>query len=151
MKDERRRFDEVDPETGGTPAKAGNERTLVRHEEELNVTKERYVAGAVRAHKTVETYETSDIVPRDVEQADVERAPAAENDSGRVETLPDGSVSIPIFEEELVVTKRTVVRERVIIRKHTVTEQHRVEAELRRERIAIDADPGVDVTGAEDA
>ena len=138
-----RQLDEVDAPT--VAGRAADDRTLVRHEEELSVTKERYVAGSVRARKSVETELLTDLVPRDVEHADVERAPAAENDSGRVETLPDGSVSIPIFEEELVVTKRTVVRERVIIRKRTVTEQHRVEAELRRERIAIDADPGIEV------
>ena len=31
-------------------------------------------------------------------------------DSGEVETLPDGSISIPVFEEQLVITKRLVVR-----------------------------------------
>ena len=144
MNEETRRRGEVDPETARGRTNAVDERTLVRHEEELNVTKERYVAGAVRAHKTVETYGTSDVVPRDVEHADVERAPAAENDSGRVETLPDGSVSIPIFEEELVVTKRTVVRERVIIRKRTTTEQHRIEAELRKERVEVDSEGEVE-------
>jgi len=145
VNDERR----LDAErAGGRLTDPADDRTLVRHEEELNVTKEWHQAGVVRARKTVETEELSDLVPRDVEHADVERAPAAENDSGRIETLPDGSVSIPIFEEELVVTKRTVVRERVIIRKRTVTEQHRIEAELRRERIAIDADPGVDIDDA---
>ena len=45
-----------------------------------------------------------------------------EADSGEVEVLPDGSVSIPVFQEELVIEKRLVVRERVIVRKHTVTE-----------------------------
>jgi uncharacterized protein (TIGR02271 family) len=47
---------------------------------------------------------------------------------------------VPLFEEELVVTKRTVLRERVIIRKDTVTDWETVEAELRREHIRLDAD-----------
>jgi uncharacterized protein (TIGR02271 family) len=67
----------------------------------------------------------------------VERVPAAEGDSGEVETLPDGSISVPVLEEELVVTKRVVVRERVIVRKRTTTERRRIEAELRKERVDL--------------
>ena len=69
------------------------------------------------------------------------RVAASEGDSGQIETLPDGSVSIPLFEEELVVTKRLVVRERVILRKHVTVAEETVEAELRREQIAIEHDP----------
>ncbi len=61
--------------------------------------------------------------------------------------LPDGSVSIPILEEELVVTKRTVVRERILIRKRTVTEHQRVEAELRRERVELDSEDDAEIEG----
>jgi stress response protein YsnF len=66
-----------------------------------------------------------------------------------VETLPDGSVSIPVFEEQIVVTKRLVVRERVIVRKHTVYEDHVVTADLRRERLEVVADAGVVVHDAD--
>jgi uncharacterized protein (TIGR02271 family) len=52
-------------------------------------------------------------------------------------------LSIPVFEEELVVEKRLVVRERIIVRKHTVTEDHRVQADLRRERVEVEADAEV--------
>jgi len=75
-----------------------------------------------------------------VEHAEFEREAPLEGDSGEVEVLPDGSVSIPVFEEELVIEKRLVVRERVIVRKHTVTEEHLVEADLRRERVEVEAD-----------
>ena len=116
---------------------------VVRHEEEVSVEKESADAGAIHARKLVETGRIEQVVPRDIEEADVERTLPAERDSGKIETLPDGSVSIPIFEEEIVVTKRTVVRERVIIRKRTHTEHHRIEADVRRERLEIDADEGV--------
>lgn len=56
-------------------------------------------------------------------------------DSGEVEHLPDGSISIPIIEEELIVTKRLIVRERIIVRKDTIVETRRIETELRRERV----------------
>ena len=114
------------------------EPALVRHDEELRVGSEAERAGVVRARKHVEAEHVERIVPRAIEHADLERAPADEGDSGEIETLPDGSLSIPLFEEELVVSKRLVVRERVIIRKRTVTEQHRIEAELRKERVEID-------------
>jgi stress response protein YsnF len=66
-------------------------------------------------------------------------------DSGQVEQLPDGSVSIPVLEEQLVCEKRLVVRERIIVRKETVTENRVVEADLRRQHVAVD--PDADVAG----
>jgi uncharacterized protein (TIGR02271 family) len=70
----------------------------------------------------------------------VERLPAGEGDSGEIETLPDGSVSIPVLEEELVVTKRVVVRERIVVRKAVTSRIERVQAELRRERVELEGD-----------
>jgi uncharacterized protein (TIGR02271 family) len=103
--------------------------------------------GRVRARKSVEHERVEQVVARGTEHADLERRPVAAEDSGEVETLPDGSVSIPVFEEQLVVTKRLVVRERVILRKHTVYEDHLVQTELRKERLDIEADPQVALTG----
>ena len=117
--------------------------SVVRHEEEARVETRPVHAGSIRVHKTVETGRYEDVVPRGIEEADVERSGPMENDTGEIITLPDGSVSVPLLEEEIIVTKRTVVRERVIIRKRTVTEEHTVEAAVRRERISIDADEGV--------
>lgn len=111
---------------------------VTRHEEELAVDTRVHEVGSVRARKRVETEGVDDIVPRGTEYADVERAEPSAGDSGEIETLPDGSVSIPLFEEELVVTKRLVVRERIIIRKRTVTEEKRIRADLRKERIEVD-------------
>ena len=85
-----------------------------RREEELEVGKELAPVGAVHVEKGVESERLVHGVPREVEQASIERFTAATEDSGEIETLPDGSVSIPVLEEELVVTKRVVVRERII-------------------------------------
>jgi hypothetical protein len=65
---------------------------------------------------------------------------ANEGDSGEVEVLPDGSVSVPVLEEELVVTKRVVVKERIIVRKQVESETRTVEADLARERVEITED-----------
>lgn len=114
-------------------------------EERLRIGTESYESGRVRAVKRVDTETVSQRVPRSVERADLERSPAAEGDSGQVETLPDGSISIPVFEEQIVVEKRLVVRERVVLRKHTVQEEQTVTAEVRRERIEIETDGDVRV------
>lgn len=109
-------------------------------EGELDLRALRHEVGRIRARKVVAHTHVEQVVPVAVEHAEPERVPAAEDDSGEIETLPDGSVSIPVFEEQLVVEKRLVVRERIIIRKHTVYEDQRVSADLRRELIKIDGD-----------
>ena len=114
--------------------------TIVLHEEEASVSKRWEGVGSVTARRQVERERVSADYPRGREEIVSERVPAAPDDSGKVETLPDGSISIPLFEEELVITRRTVLRERVIIRKEEVTEWERVEAELRREWVQFETD-----------
>ena len=121
---------------------------VTRHEEQAHVGTELTESGRVRVNKHVESYPVSEVVPRNVEHADTsERVAAVEGDSGEVETLEDGSISIPVFEEVLVVTKRLVVRERVIVRKRTVVDEYTLETELRREHVTVEGDvddPGTD-------
>ena len=114
--------------------------TIVRSEEELRTGVERVPAGSVRARTEVDVEHVRQVVDRNVEGADVERAVVADDtgDDGQVWYLPDGSMSIPVLEEELVVTKRLRVRERIVIRKFTTTEEVVVEADLRKERIEIE-------------
>ena len=120
-------------------------RDMTLSEERLRVGTETERTGAVRAVKHVDVENVSARVQRGTEHADLDRVdvPDAEADSGEVETLPDGSLSIPVFEEQLVVTKRLVVRERVVVRKHTVYEEHEVSADLKRERLEVETDGDV--------
>lgn len=101
----------------------------------------------MRFQKHVESADSLAYVPRTSEDAEVEHIAAEPGDSGEVETLEDGSISIPILEEELVVTKRVVVRERLIVRKRVSTTEEPIRAELRRERVAVEADDGAEVVG----
>ena len=131
--------------SGGEPPELGRA-SVIRHEEELEVGAETRAVGAVRVGKRVEVEQFRETIPRAVEDiGDIERTGPNEQDSGEVEVLDDGSVSVPILEEELVISKRTVVRERVIVRKRTETRDERVEAELRKERVEVEADSGVEV------
>jgi uncharacterized protein (TIGR02271 family) len=116
------------------------DRGLTRHEEELQIGRVLAPLGNVHVEKRVETRRVEQDVPRMVEEPTFERLPVEEGDSGQIETLPDGSVSIPVLEEELVVTKRLVVRERIVVRKEVATRNERVEAELRREHVDVDVD-----------
>lgn len=125
---------------------AHDDPTVVLHEERAHVTTESTEAGRVRVAKHVETVPVEQTVSRDVEHADTtHHEPAVEGDTGEVITLPDGSVSIPVFEEVLVVTKKLVVRERVIVRKHTVVDEHVLRTELRREHVSVDSDGDIEV------
>ncbi|MCU1691115.1 MAG: hypothetical protein JWM64_206 [Frankiales bacterium] len=133
-----------------TTALDGDARTqqidLTLAQERLVTGTETEQRGSVRARKEVDVERVEQVVPRGVEHADVERVGVLEGDSGQVETLPDGSLSIPVFEEQIVVEKRLVVRERVVLRKHTVYEEHRVQADLKRERLEVETEGDVRVT-----
>jgi uncharacterized protein (TIGR02271 family) len=111
---------------------------MVRHEERLRVTKGVEEIGTLRIRKDVEPAEVEGEVPRGLEHAQIHRAPAGSEDSGEIETLPDGSISIPVFEEELVISRRLVVRERIVVTKQTVYQPERIREEVRRERVEVE-------------
>jgi uncharacterized protein (TIGR02271 family) len=119
------------------------DRTLVLHEEEATVGKRWEGVGHLRARREVDRETVRGEFPLRRQELAQERIPVEPDDSGEIVTLPDGSISIPLFEEELVVTRRIVLRERVIIRKEDVTEWQTVEAELRRERVAFETDDAI--------
>jgi uncharacterized protein (TIGR02271 family) len=128
---------------GGRPRSGPTDAELVLHEEEASVAKRWEGIGNLRIRREVDREKVNEDFPRRRDELAFERMPAAADDSGKIETLPDGSISIPLYEEELVVTRRTVLRERVIVRKEEVTEWQTVEAELRSERAAFDhEEPG---------
>jgi len=127
---------------GESRARAASEedRTIILHEEEATVDKRWEGVGYARVRREVERERVRDKYARQREQLAQERVPVGEGDSGKIETLSDGSISIPLFEEELVVIRKTVLRERVIIRKELATDWETVEAELRREYVTFDTD-----------
>ena len=117
---------------------------IVRSEEQLVVQHNLLESGKIRVKKHVVSEAFEAVDERGIEHATIERVPADEGDSGEVEHLEDGSVSIPVLEEELVVTKRVVVRERIIIHKQTEYEPVDLRADLRHEEVEIEVDESVD-------
>ena len=120
------------------PTTPNDDAAVIRHEEEAQVEKRWEPVGYGRIGRKVEVNTLRADIPRVRQELAHERVPVDDADSGEVETLPDGSISIPLFEEEIVVTKQTVLRERVIIRKELTTEWETVEAELRREHVTFE-------------
>jgi uncharacterized protein (TIGR02271 family) len=117
---------------------------LVLHVEEVDGADKRWQGmGTFRGRKHSKTATVRDVVPVATEDLDAERAPVVEGDTGRIESLPDGSISIPVYAEELVVTKRVVLKERLILRKRTVVEERTIEDTLRYEQVEFDADDEV--------
>ena len=118
--------------------------TVVRHEERLVAGAVEREAGKVRIRKELEQVGYDELIPYAVEHAEVERVPPNADDSGDIETLPDGTVSIPVLEEQLVIQKRLVVTERLLVRKRVETREQRVTADLTREVVSVDVDEAVD-------
>ena len=117
---------------------------IVLHQEEVEgVDRSWRGIGALRARKHADAVAVREVVPVGTEELDAERVAVEDGDSGRIETLDDGSVSIPIYAEELVITKRVVLKERLILRKRTVVEELLVEDSLRYERAELDVDDEV--------
>jgi uncharacterized protein (TIGR02271 family) len=117
---------------------------LVRHEEVSGTHGGGWRGvGYVRARSRIGRTRVDLAVAKAVERAELERVPVSEGDSQRIETLDDGSISIPVFEEELVVTKRVVLKERIVLRKRIETVTETVVDELRKERIEIEPDDSV--------
>ena len=116
---------------------------VVRSEEQLHVGSVLQDVGRVFARKLVRSRRDTQDVERSVEEVELDRSPAEPGDSGEVITLPDGSLSIPVFEEQIVVEKRLVVRERVVLRKYAVAHTEQVEADVRVEHAEVVAEPQV--------
>jgi uncharacterized protein (TIGR02271 family) len=114
--------------------------TVTRHEEEVAVGRQQVDVDHVAGRRIVDDVDVAERYPRNRERLDQQRIPVVDGDSGEIELLPDGSVSIPLFEEELVVTTCVVLRERVVIRKEQVQAWQTVYATLRRERVEVDVD-----------
>ena len=133
--------DSAEPVSSLTTSPVGPE--LIVSAERLVVGTQQAAVGTVRAHKRVHTEHVSQTVELTRDTAEMARVAAREGDSGQVETLVDGSISIPLFEERVVVEKQVVLAGRVVLRKHTVTTDQTVEADLRSERVEIETDPGL--------
>ena len=113
-----------------------DELRVQRTEEELAAGTREREAGEVRVQKNVRTDRESIEVPTRHEEVSVERIPLS-GEASEAE-IGEDEVSVPVTEEEVVVSKRPVVKEEVRIKKDVVEDTQVVEEDVRREEIDID-------------
>lgn len=129
--------------TGGTASLSAPEEEIRMPlaEEQLQVEKTRRPAGEVRVNKEVVTESRQVTVPVQREQVTVEHVPVSERPAAGSEAAFRGeTISVPVEEEEVEITKRPVVREEVRVQKTPYEEQRTASESVRREVADVDVD-----------
>ena len=116
-----------------------DEQMLELREEELLVHREMRDVGEAQIRTRVEQVPARLEVDAISEEVQVEHVPVGDVVSERSDPYHEGDVLIvPIYEEQLVVTKRLVLREQLRIRRVRTTQRQLFEDTLRRERADVD-------------
>lgn len=135
---ERRTEDRVDARDYERAAQLSHEQVVELREEELLVHREMRELGEARIETRIEEVPARLEVEAIAEEVNVEHIPVGEVVSERAEPYQDGdTLIVPVYEEQLVVTKRLVLRENLRIRRVRTTERQLFEDTLRRERADI--------------
>jgi uncharacterized protein (TIGR02271 family) len=115
------------------------EQTLELREEQLVAHKELREVGEVSVRTELEDVPGRLEVDAYREEIIVEHEPVGQVVSERDQPWEeDGVLVMPVYEEQLVVTKRLVLRERIRVRRVATTERQLFEETLRRERLVIE-------------
>ncbi len=118
---------------------AGTSQTLELREEQLVAVKELRELGDVELRTEIEEVPGRLEVDAYREEVVVEHEPVGQVVTEREKPWEeDGILVVPVYEEQLVVTKRLVLRERMRVRRVGTTERQLFEDTLRRERLVID-------------
>jgi len=121
---------------------------MTRSEEELRVGTQARESGRARLRKYVVTERETQTVPVSHEEARLEREPITDANAGAAMDGPaisEEEHEVVLHEEVPVVSKEARPVERVRVDTTTVTEQQQVSADVRKERIDLDADTETDV------
>ena len=128
-----------DAEEPADPDRQRDEQLLELREEELVAHKELRELGEVTVRTQIEEVPGRLEVDAYREEVTVEHEPVGQVVSEREAPWEeDGTLVVPIYEEQLVVTKRLVLRERLRVRRIGTTERQLFEDTLRRERLVVE-------------
>ena len=128
-----------------TPVAGDDEQTMELLEERLVPSTEWRQAGEVVVRRVVEEIPARLELDATHEEIDLQRVPIGEIVSERLDPwMEDDVLIIPVYEEQLVVSRRLVLREQLRIRRVRVTEREVFQDTLRQERVVVE-DP--DQTG----
>jgi uncharacterized protein (TIGR02271 family) len=116
-------------------------RTLELREEQLIPHKELRELGEIEIRTEVDQVPSRLEVDAYREEVVVEHEPVGQAVSERVAPWEeDGVMIVPVYEEQLVVTKRLIMRERLHVRRVATTERQLFQDVLQRDRLVV-ADP----------
>jgi len=118
---------------------ADRERTLDLREEQLVAHKDLRELGEIEVRTEVDEVPGRLEVDAYREEVQIEHEPVGMAVSERDDPWEeDGVLVVPVYEEQLVVTRRLVLRERLRIRRVATTERQLFQDTLRRERLVIE-------------
>jgi uncharacterized protein (TIGR02271 family) len=115
------------------------ERTMELREEQLVANKQLHDLGEVIVRTEVDHVPARLEVDAQREEVEVVHEAVGDTVSERAEPWEeDGVLVVPIYEEQLVVTRRLVLRERLRVRRIRTTERQLFEDTVRRERLVVE-------------
>jgi len=115
------------------------EQVLELREEELVAKRELEELGHVRVRKVIDEEPARLEIEAQSEEVEVEHVPVGQTVTERREPWEeDGVLIVPVYEEQLVVTKRLVLREKLRIRRVGTTRHELFEDTVRRERVVVE-------------
>ena len=119
------------------------EETLELREEQLVAHKELRELGEVLVHTQVEEVPGRLEVDAYHEEVEIQHEPVGHAVSERKEPWEeDGTLIVPVYEEQLVVSKRLILKERLHIRRVGTTERQLFQDTLHRERLVVEDPAG---------
>jgi uncharacterized protein (TIGR02271 family) len=122
------------------------EQTLRLREEELVARKVMEEVGRVQVRTRTEEFPGRLEVEALREEVEVEHVPVGQVVNERKGPWEeDGVLVVPVYEEQLVVSKRLVLKEHLRIRRYQTTERQVFEETLRRERLEIEDASGLEL------
>ncbi len=128
-------------------AEARDELRVPLAAEELQAEKKERQAGEVRVRKEVVTENQQVSVPITREEVHVDRVPASGAEQPGDAAFREGTVSVPVREEEVEIRKRPVVKEEVRVSRTRRQEERRADAEVRHEEARIEQDGDLEKKG----
>jgi uncharacterized protein (TIGR02271 family) len=131
-------MEHTDP-VAASPKANSDERVIELREEQLVAKKQRRGRGEIVVRKFVDNEPARLEVEAQREEVEVVHEPVGETVSERRDPWEeDGHLIVPVYEEQLVVSKRLVLRERLHVRRTRITERRLFEDTVRRERLVVD-------------
>lgn len=123
-------------------------------EEHLVVDKHREKKGEVHLRKTVETHTETVEVPVTEERLVIEHHPVSEAETAEevageamrtVEMREGEEINVPLYKEEVDVTRRTVPAEEVTVRKTEETTTRNIREDVKKEHLDVDNPEHLDI------